>query len=218
MTGLNHPADRSAEERALDDALAAILPPGVYATCRAIRDGDQALLLSEEAASITAKKNPMRDASGAARHVARGLLNQAGLAVAPLMKAPDGAPVWPLGVVGSMAHDDDFAVAAVASATSFSGLGIDIEPCEPLAEDVAAIVKMPGDVLDGAEERLAGRLLFAAKEAVYKAVFPRDQVVLGFEDVVIDFKRSEGRTRAGRSVGLVYILKPRIVVLAIEPA
>lgn len=217
MTGLNRPADRSAEERALDDALAAIMPAGVYATCRAIREGDQALLLLEEAASITSKKNPMRDASGAARHVARGLLNQAGLAVGPLMKAPNGAPVWPSGVVGSMAHDDDFAVAAVAPATSFSGVGIDVEPGEPLAEDVAAIVRNADDVLDSVEERLASRLLFAAKEAVYKAVFPRDQAILGFEDVVIDFKRSEGWTRTGRIVKLVHILRPRIVVLAFEP-
>ncbi|MET3614879.1 4'-phosphopantetheinyl transferase EntD [Rhizobium aquaticum] len=217
MTGPNRRADRSAEERALDEVLAAILPPGIHADCRVIRDGDQALLLPDEAASITSKRNPMRDASGAARHVARGLLNQAGLAVAPLMKSPDGAPVWPLGVVGSMAHDDDFAVAAVASAASFSGLGIDVEPGEPLAEDVAAIVRMPGDVLDGVEERLASRLLFAAKEAVYKAVFPRDNVILDFEDVVIDFTRGEGRTRTGRNVKLVYILKPRIVVLAFEP-
>lgn len=214
MTG----PDRTAEERTLDGALAAILPPGVCATCRAIREGDGALLLPEEAASITSKKDHMRDASGAARHAARGLLGQAGLPVEPLIRAASGAPVWPPGLVGSLAHDDAFAVAAVASAASFAGLGVDIEPPEPLSEDVAAIVRMPGDVLDGVEERLAARLLFAAKEAVYKAVFPRDQVILGFEDVVIDFTSSEGRTRAGRSVKLAYILKPRIVVLAFEPA
>lgn len=213
MSGQN----RAEEERAIDDALAAIMPPGVRAACRAIRDGDRALLLPEEAATMTTRKDRMRDASGAARHVARGLLGQAGLAVAPLLKAPSGAPVWPLGVVGSMAHDDEFALAAVAPAASFAGLGIDVEPSEPLAEDVAALVKMPDDVLDGAEESLANRLVFAAKEAVYKAVFPRDPFILGFEDVVIDLTRGEGRTRRGRSMKLVYSLRPRIVVLAFEP-
>lgn len=217
MTGPGAALDRSADDRALDDALAAILPPGIRAACRAIRDGDQALMLPEEAASITSRIDRMRDASGAARHVARGLLKQAGLAVAPLLKSQSGAPVWPADVVGSMAHDDDVAVAAVASAASFAGLGIDVEPSEPLADDVAAIVRMPGDVLDGIEERLANRLLFAAKEAVYKAVFPQDRVILGFEDVVIDFTRGEGKSRPGRSARLVYALKPRIVVLAFEP-
>lgn len=220
MSGPNRTADRSAEERALDGALAAILPPGVHAACRAIRVGDQALLLPEEAASITSRKDRMRDASGAARHVARGLLGQAALPAAPILKAASGAPVWPAGVIGSMAHDDAFAVAVVASEASFAGVGIDVEPAEPLAEDVAAIVRMPGDVLEGLEgleERLANRLLFAAKEAVYKAVFPCDQVILGFEDVAIDFPRAEGRTRTGRSVGLIYCLEPRIAVLAFCP-
>lgn len=217
MTGFNAPQDRTAEERALDDALRAMRRSGIHVACRTIRDGDQALLLPEEAASVTSKVDRMRDASGAARHVARGLLRQAGLADAPLLKAASGAPVWPVGVVGSMAHDDAFAIAAMASTASFKSLGIDIEPSEPLAQDVAAIVKMPADVVDGVEERLASRLLFVAKEAVYKAVFPRDQVILGFEDVAIDFTRSEGRTRAGRRVRLVYSLTPRIVVLAYEP-
>jgi len=218
MRGLNVPLDRSADERALDDALAAILPPGVHAACRAIRGGEQALLLPEEAASLTSQKDRMRDASGAARHAARGLMVQAGLDVAPVRKTASGAPVWPPGVVGSMAHDDEFAVAAVASAGAFGGLGLDIEPAEPLPEDVAAIVRMPGDILDGVEEKLASRLLFAAKEAVYKAIFPRDELILGFEDAVIDFTRGQGRTRTGRSVRLVYTLTPRIVVLAFEPA
>jgi 4'-phosphopantetheinyl transferase EntD len=217
MTGLDTPQDRTADERALKDALGAMRPSGIHVACRAIRDGDRALLLPEEAASVTSKVDRMRDASGAARYAARGLLNQAGLADAPLLKAASGAPVWPFGVVGSMAHDDAFVVAAVASADAFAGLGIDVEPSEPLAEDVASLVRMPGDVLDGVDERLASRLLFVAKEAVYKAVFPRDQVILGFEDVAIDFTRSEGRTRVGRRVRLVYSLKPRIVVLAFEP-
>ncbi len=139
----------TADERALDGALAAILPPGVHAACRAIRRRDQALLLPEEAATITSRKDRMRDASGAARHVARGLLGQAGLPAAPiLILAASGAPVWPAGVIGSMAHDDAFAVAVVASEASFAGVGIDVEPAEPLAEDVAAIVRMPGDVLE----------------------------------------------------------------------
>lgn len=217
MSGLHDRKEQSVSERALDDALDLILPPGVQAACRVIRSGDRALLLPEEAASITSTIDHMRDASGAARHVTRSLLRQRGLAAQPLLKAASGAPIWPPGVVGSMAHDDDMAVAAVASATSFAGLGIDIEPVEPLADEVAAIVRMPGDVVDGIVERLANRLLFSAKEAVYKAVFPRDQVVLGFEDVLIDFQRREGRTRAGRSVRLVYCLKPRIAVLAFDP-
>ena len=216
-------ADDSADrlqhvERQLSDALKTILPPDILAACRAIRKGDRALLLQEEAANISYNKDRMRDASGAARHVARELLEQMGFAEVSILKAAGGAPVWPLGLVGSLAHDDEFAVAAVASATAFAGLGIDIEPAEPLSEEVEEIVRTGRDVLDGVDERLAGRLLFAAKEAVYKAVFPRDQVVLGFEEVAIDFSSGLGRIAAGRNVTLVWSLSPRIIVVAFDRA
>ncbi|MCD2173439.1 4'-phosphopantetheinyl transferase family protein [Rhizobium sp. C4] len=204
--------------RPLRDALAPLLPPAIRLACRAIRPGDRALLLPEEAATIPFRKDHMRDASGAARHAARELLAEVGLAGTPILKAAGGAPVWPRGLIGSLAHDDDMAVATIASAATFAGLGIDVEPAEPLAQEVAQIVRTAGDVLDGVDEHLANRLLFAAKEAVYKAVFLRDQIILGFEDVAIDFTRGEGRTRAGRCVQLVYCLRPRIVVVAFEPA
>ena len=216
-------ADDSADrllhvERQLGDALKTILPPDILGAFRAIRKGDRALLLQEEAANISYNKDRMRDASGAARYVARELLEQMGFAEVSILKAAGGAPVWPVGLVGSLAHDDEFAVAAVAAARAFAGLGIDIEPAEPLSVEVEEIVRTGCDVLDGVDERLAGRLLFAAKEAVYKAAFPRDQVVLGFEDVAIDFSSGLGRTAAGRNVTLVWSLSPRIVVVAFDRA
>lgn len=211
-------ADPSRAERALDAVVAGILPPGIRVACRAIRRGDRALLMPDEAASISSRKDSMRDASGAARHVARGLLGEMGLSGVSVVRAASGAPVWPVDVVGSLAHDDDFAIAAVAAAASILGLGIDIEPAELLPAEVADIVRIDGDVLDSVDEMLATRLLFAAKEAVYKAVFPRDQVILGFEDVVVDLSTGQGRTSTGRSVQLVWCLRPRILVVAFERA
>lgn len=211
-------ADPSRAERTLDAAVEGILPPGIRVACRAIRQGDRALLMPDEATSISSRKDSMRDASGAARQVAHGLLAEMGLSGVPVVRAASGAPVWPADVVGSLAHDDEFAIAAVAAAASISGLGIDIEPAKPLPAEVANIVKIDGDVLDGVDETLATRLLFAAKEAVYKAVFPRDQVILGFEDVVVDLSAGQGRTNTGRSVQLVWCLSPRIVVVAFERA
>ncbi len=208
----------AAGERALEEALAALLPAGIRAACRAIRPGDAALLMPQEAISVSARKDRMRDASGAARHVARGLLEREGVSGSPILKTAAGAPLWPNGRVGSLAHDDAYAIAAVASMASFAALGIDVEPAEPLAREVAEIVRIADDVLDGVDVIFAERLLFAAKEAVYKAVFPRDQVVLGFEDVVIDLRKGLGRTSKGRIVELAFCLRPRIVVLAWERA
>jgi len=215
MSGTTDPSNA---ERALDAAAARILPPGIRFACRAIRPGDRTLLLPDEAACISSRKESVRDASGAARHMARELLAEFGFSGVPVLRAASGAPVWPTGVVGSLAHDDDLAVAVVAAATSFTGIGIDIEPAEPLSAEVADIVRIDRDVLDGVDETLATRLLFSAKEAVYKAVFPRDQVILGFEDVSVDFSTGESRTNTGRNVQLAWCLNPRIVVVAFDRA
>jgi 4'-phosphopantetheinyl transferase EntD len=203
-------------EEALSRALGRLAPSGVAIGCRAIRKGDRSLLLPQEAASISAQSDGVRDASGAARHVARGLIGHSGMPPQPILRAASGAPLWPRDIVGSMAHDDVVAVAAVAHAADHAALGIDVEPAEPLPDDVAQIVRMAGDVTDGIDETLAARLLFAAKEAVYKSAFPRDGIILGFEDIAIDFPAAAGRTVTGRSLSLAWISTPRIVVLAFE--
>jgi 4'-phosphopantetheinyl transferase EntD len=67
-------------------------------------------------------------------------------------------------------------------------LGIDAEPNGPLPEGVAETVTVPSEL--AMLDRLAGthpgthwgRLLFSAKEAVYKAWFPLTQRWLGFQE------------------------------------
>ena len=56
------------------------------------------------------------------------------------------------------------------------------------------------------DDPFRGRLLFVAKEAVYKAVYPLDQAFLDHHDVEIDFRRSQ-RLRAqwsGRRAPVLY--------------
>jgi len=65
-----------------------------------------------------------------------------------------------------------------------------------------------------ADKPLAGRILFAAKEAVYKAVYPLDGEVLGYEDISVDLDAGHATTRTGHSVSLAYCVAPRVVVLA----
>lgn len=207
-----------AQQAALTAVLGSLAPGGILLGCRRICPGDQALLLPEEALSLTVSYDAARDASGAARHVARQLVATLERGRKPIVRSAAGAPLWPAGLVGSLAHDDHFAVAAVARVSSFSALGIDVEPAEPLPADVASIVRMAGDVTDGVEESLASRALFSAKEAVYKAVFPRDGIILGYEDIAINLSEGRGTTRTGRSLWLVFVTTPCIVVVAYEPA
>ena len=194
--------------------MAAIAPRNVRTGCRLIGDADEAHLLPEEARSIPARQPAMRRASGAARWVAHRLLANIGISDVAIPRAPSGAPVWPEGTIGSLAHDDDMAVAAVAPVGDIVSLGIDVEPAQPLPDDIFAIVATGADRIGAADRRLAGRLLFAAKEAVYKAAYPLDREVLGYEDIAVDLDSGRATTKTGRKVSLAYCVAPRVVVLA----
>lgn len=205
----------SAAETALLAQMNRLAPPAVRLGCRRIREGDEALLLPEEAAMLPARRPAARRASGAARALVRHLLAAEGLAAAAIGRGPAGDPVWPAGFTGSIAHDDEVAVCAIARKADIPSLGIDIEPAEPLPDEIAALAVTPGDILAGTDPRLATRLLFSAKEAVYKAVYPLDGEVLEYEHIRIDLARGKAITASGRSLRLSFCLLPRIVVLAI---
>lgn len=207
------PAEPS-EEIALARAMAAMAPAGVRTGCRIIREGDETHLLPAEARSIPARQPSMRRASGAARLIAHRLLTDAGFDGFALLRGPSGAPAWPEGITGSLAHDDDMAVAAVAAVAGIGALGIDVEPALALPDEIFSLVAIPEDRIDAADRQLAGRILFAAKEAVYKAAYPLDREVLGYEDIGVDLKAGRATTTTGRSVSLIYCTAPRVVVLA----
>ncbi|NJO22309.1 MAG: 4'-phosphopantetheinyl transferase superfamily protein [Sphingomonadales bacterium] len=118
-------------------------------------------------------------------------------------------------VVGSLAHDHVMAVAAVASSHDAVSLGIDVEPAKPLPDDAVALVMTSGDEPGTASRHLVGRILFAAKEAIYKAAHPLDGIILNHDDILVSLAASCGRTRTGRVVRLYWFTSPRIVVLAI---
>ncbi|TPN13626.1 4'-phosphopantetheinyl transferase superfamily protein [Mesorhizobium sp. B2-3-3] len=201
-------------EGALLEAMAAIAPEGVRTGCRLIRDADETHLMPGEARSIPARQPAMRRASGAARWIAHGLLTEIGMGDVAIPRAPTGAPVWPAGITGSLAHDDEMAVAAVAPVGRVASLGIDVEPAQPLPDDILAIVSTEADRMGTADRRLAGRILFCAKEAVYKAAYPLDRQILGYEDIAVDLDAGRATTRTGRKVSLAYCVAPRVVVLA----
>jgi 4'-phosphopantetheinyl transferase EntD len=103
----------------------------------------------------------------------------------------------------------------VRSPTDLATIGIDAEPHQPLPEGL--IEKVAGSEEKGALAELAraepglawDRLLFSAKETLYKAWYPLAERWLGFEDAVLTIDRRE-RTFAAR------LLVPGPIVAAAE--
>jgi 4'-phosphopantetheinyl transferase EntD len=199
----------------LQRAINALAPPGLLIGHRLISPGDEHALLDEEAGSIASTVVAARRASGAARIVARELLAQLGHSRALLPKSASGEPIWPAGIAGSLAHDDEVAVAAVGPQRDVGSVGIDVEPAALLPPDMLELIATPQELHKIADDPLCGKLLFAAKEAVYKAVYPLERVFLEFRDIEVDLAGRKAVTRTGRVVALRYCLSPRVVVLAL---
>jgi 4'-phosphopantetheinyl transferase EntD len=202
-TGANDP---------LPEAIERLAVPGILIGHRFVVAGNERALLPEEVFVSNRTKN--RRASGAARIVARELLARAGYGMCAIPKLPSGAPIWPAEVVGSLAHDSDVAVAAIAPRRGFANIGIDVEPAEALPFELLNIIATPLEQSTLASYRYGGRLLFAAKEAVYKAVAALDQVFLNHHDVEVDFLGRKALVRNGRTVELRFCISTRLLALA----
>ncbi|MFC7531607.1 4'-phosphopantetheinyl transferase [Actinoplanes sp. GCM10030250] len=133
-----------------------------------------------------------------ARRCAREALQRLGFAPRPIRPGPRREPLWPPGVVGSITHCAGYRAAAVTTGTVLAGLGIDAEPHGPLPDGVAEAVTVPEErttVADLSRSMPAvhwDRLLFSAKESVYKAWYPLTGRWLGFEEARLEFDPAAG--------------------------
>jgi 4'-phosphopantetheinyl transferase EntD len=199
----------------LQSAIDALAVPGLLIGHRVISQGDELALLPEEMASLSFPAIERRRASGAARRVARELMNSMGFAGLPILRSTSGAPIWPAGVVGSMAHDDRIAVAAVGLRRDLDAIGIDIEPAAPLQPDILELIVTPRERRAIANNPLGAKLLFAIKEAVYKAAYPLDHEFLDFHDIEVDLAGCRlATTRAGRTLALYWCVFSHVLVVA----
>src|SRR4051812_29629446 len=115
-----------ASDPLLSASLATLAPPGVIVDHRLIMSGDEHALFAEEVDAFRNSAVGVRRASGAARILARGLLERVGHKAVALPKSPAGPPTWPTGILGSIAHNSTVAVAAIGTTDKVSGIGIDV--------------------------------------------------------------------------------------------
>lgn len=192
--------------------------PAILVGSRSIAEGDEARLLPQELAGFAASAVSVRRQSGAARSVARELMERLGVDGVPIPRGPARAPVWPDRIAGSLAHCCDTAIAAVASRAEVLSVGIDIEPNAQLPDGVAERVATQAERSRYSADILSSRRLFVIKEAVYKAVFPLDRQALDFCDAEIDLDGGVARLSNGRVIAFAESIGRHIVALAHIPA
>jgi 4'-phosphopantetheinyl transferase EntD len=154
-----------------------------------------------------AAREALRELDGVAAVAIRlGLEGVDGVAIP---RGTGGEPIWPEGIVGSISHSREVAVAVVARRGDYVGLGVDIEDLgRGPSPRVARLVCRPSEMEwvdpEAGTQRLA--LLFSAKEAVFKALYPIEGVWLGFADAELTWLADGGgfEARVLKSVGTEY--------------
>lgn len=126
----------------------------------------------------------------AGRVCSRIALGRLGLTKAtPILRGEDRAPIWPRGYTGSISHTDAWCAAAVARTSEVQSIGIDLEAATPLKQSLWRRVCTPTErerLGSLADPGLTGKILFSAKEAVYKCQYPLTKTFLGFHAVEIE--------------------------------
>jgi len=171
-----------------------LLPTSVSAF--AVRGDDpEACLTPEEEALIAGAVASRRAEFATARSCARHALSHLGAPPAPILRGPKHEPLWPEGFVGSITHCTGYRAAAVARATGMLTIGIDAEPHAPCPPSVAGriLVAAECDWIATAPHAIHwDRLIFCAKESVYKAWYPLAKRWLGFDDAVVTVDPAAG--------------------------
>ncbi len=176
--------------------------PACVAAVEAWHDRDGVELFPQEEALIGRAVDKRRREFTTARRCARAALAELGLAAVPILTGERGEPLWPAGIVGSITHCDGYRACAVARSSEIVTLGIDAEPNAALPDGLLGDIARPEELpmlrrLEATFPEVHwDRLLFSAKESVYKAWFPLAKRWLGFEDATIFLDPSAAVFRA----------------------
>lgn len=181
--------DPSSRQPAPQERLQELFPAGI--ACSWLEAMPTAWsLLPEEAAAATgfvpARLAEFRLGRACARHA----LNVLGVPPTGIGMGSHREPLWPAGIVGSISHAGGLAAAAAARTSNFAALGLDIETTTALDPMLMATVCRPEEAsrlrisdTAGAD----GMLVFSAKEAAYKALWPVVRRFMDFQDLAIVF-------------------------------
>jgi 4'-phosphopantetheinyl transferase EntD len=147
-------------------------------------------LYPEEQECIRKAVHKRRGEFTAGRLCAREVLFRLGVVNFPLLVGPGRAPLWPKNIVGSISHCHNLCVVAATKDKEIIGLGVDVEVAEPLEIAVKELVctEKEKQWIVSTPPRIGSNLakiIFSAKESVYKSLFPIMRIPLDFMDIQV---------------------------------
>jgi 4'-phosphopantetheinyl transferase EntD len=151
---------------------------------------------ASELVTIANAGRKRRDEFLAGRACAHACLEALGVDKQPIVAGEIGMPVWPEGILGSISHSEAYCAAVALRTGSARGIGLDIERDRAVTQTMEPVIF--GDTETAQLSRLApderrriATIAFSAKEAFYKAQFPRSRAFLEYRDARVEV--GEGR-------------------------
>lgn len=144
-------------------------------------------LTPEELGVIDGAVDIRRNEFAGGRACAHASLDVLGVGRGWILARSDRSPIWPIGTVGSITHTEGYCLASASLETN-SSIGLDAEVIGRVTDDVAGVT-MSADERSwiSASERsdVTATVVFAVKEALYKAQHPLTGSWVDFGDVEV---------------------------------
>lgn len=125
----------------------------------------------------------------AGRYCAIQAAKNLGFSLPVFPNAETREPIWPQGFIGSISHSKSIAISCIAEAQSFESIGIDAEEMiktttgENIASTIASVEEL--NYLKELNFDFGLTLLFSAKEALYKALYPLGRKFIDFKEATL---------------------------------
>ena len=132
------------------------------------------------------------------RICAHEALSRFGLESEPILRNPETRePFWPDSVWGSITHSAGFAAVAVGLKKEIKGVGIDLESFSRSVDfNIRRLVCVDSELewlesLPTKQANRALRIIFSAKESIFKCLYPGTKTYLTFKDAAVTINETE---------------------------
>jgi len=167
--------------------------------CRHNSPKQDLLLLPEEQAIAESFDSQKRRAEFTlGRICAHEVLSRFGLESEPILRNPETRePCWPDSIWGSITHSAGFAAVAVGLKKEIKGIGIDMESLSRSVDfNIRRHVCVESELewlesLPTKQANRALRIIFSAKESIFKCFYPGTKTYLSFKDAAVSINETE---------------------------
>ena len=150
------------------------------------------LLPAEKAIVESFRSEKRRTEFTQGRIYAHKALSRFGLESDPILRNPETRePLWPDSVCGSISHSEGFAAVAVGLKKEITGIGIDLENLSRSIDfNISRQICVDSELkwlesLTNKQALHALRIIFSAKESIFKCIYPCTKTYLSFKDAEV---------------------------------